>query len=90
MLAECRPTILVECETRHRADGDVRPLFELLESLGYDGSFFRGGERRPLDEFDAARDQRLSADGKLPEGYVNNFAFEHPAGRTGGSERRAN
>ena len=35
-----RPTILLECEARHRADGDVRPVFELLQSLGYEGSFF--------------------------------------------------
>jgi FkbM family methyltransferase len=80
VLRDCRPTILVECETRHRTDRDVRPVFELLESLGYVGSFFRGGERRPLREFDAARDQRLTADGKLPASYVNNFAFEHPSG----------
>lgn len=80
VLATCRPTILVECEVRHRADRDVRSVFEFFAALGYEGSCFRHGERRPLSEFDAARDQRLTADGKLPEQYVNNFAFEHPAG----------
>ena len=77
-LATCRPTLLVECEARHRADGDVRPVFELLASLGYEGSFFQNGKRRPLAEFEAERDQRLEADGKLPPDYANNFAFEHP------------
>ena len=40
-LKKHRPTILVECEARHRPDGDVRPVFEFLQSLGYGGSFFR-------------------------------------------------
>jgi FkbM family methyltransferase len=76
-----RPVLLVECETRHRPDGDVRPVFELMALLGYEGSFFRGRERRPLAEFDAAVDQRTAPDGTLPPEYVNNFAFEHPAAR---------
>ncbi|MEX0611483.1 MAG: FkbM family methyltransferase, partial [Pirellulales bacterium] len=73
-----RPTLLVECEARHRSDGDVRPVFEFLQSLGYEGSFFSSGRRRPLAEFDPnldqARDMNLH---RLPRGYVNNFAFEH-------------
>ena len=79
-LTASRPTLLVECEVRHRADGDVRPVFELLTSLGYEGSFFQHGRRRPLAEFDATRHQRQTPDGKLPPDYVNNFAFEHRAG----------
>ena len=75
-----RPTILIECEARHRPDGDVRPVFEFLTSLGYEGSFFLAGSRRPLAEFDPARHQHLDPGKKLPPGYVNNFAFEH-AGR---------
>lgn len=73
-----RPTILVECEARHRPDHDVRPVFVLLESLGYTGSFFLNRARRPLTEFDPAVHQRLDrADPeRLPRGYVNNFAFE--------------
>ena len=77
-LANYRPTLLVECEARHRADGNVRLVFELLASHGYEGSFFQNGKRRPLTEFDPVRDQRLEADGKLPPEYANNFAFEHP------------
>lgn len=79
LLEKSRPTILVECEARHRADGDVRPLLEMLTSLGYEGSFFECGRRRPLVEFDAARHQQHESGKKLPAGYVNNFAFEHPA-----------
>lgn len=81
-LAASRPTLLVECEMRHRADGDVRPVFEFLASLGYEGSFFQSGKRRPLAEFDPAKHQRLAENGSLPRDYANNFAFEHPAGPT--------
>jgi FkbM family methyltransferase len=71
------PTILVECEARHRRDGGVRPVFQFLESLGYSGSFFCKGHCYPLAEFDPAEHQRLDPDTeRLPLGYVNNFAFE--------------
>jgi FkbM family methyltransferase len=80
-LAASHPTLLVECETRHRADGDVRPLFEMLASLGYEGSFFLSGRQLPLAEFDPARHQQIGPDGTLSRGYANNFAFEHPARR---------
>ncbi|MCC7475681.1 MAG: FkbM family methyltransferase [Pirellulales bacterium] len=72
-----RPTILVECETRHRADRNTQPVFDLLASLDYSGSFFQGRSRRPLAEFDPALHQRLdpAKPDKLSEGYVNNFAF---------------
>ncbi len=76
-LAAHRPAILIECEARHRSDGDVLPVFELLESLGYRGSFFQNGRRRPLADFDPAVHQRIEPDfDELPRGYVNNFAFE--------------
>jgi FkbM family methyltransferase len=72
-----QPTILVECEARHRPDGDVRPVFDFLESFGYTGSFFQRDRRRPLKEFDPATHQSLGPnDDRLPDGYVNNFAFE--------------
>lgn len=77
-LGKYRPALLVECESRHRPDGDVRPVTELLESLGYEGSFFVAGHRRPLPEFDPAVHQRLDpATGRPAAGYANNFAFEH-------------
>lgn len=72
-----RPTILLECEARHRADGDVRPVFDLLESLGYRGSFFHCGVRRPLAEFNPSVHQCIDLTTvSVPSGYVNNFTFE--------------
>jgi hypothetical protein len=69
--------LLLECEARHRPDGNVRPVFELLASLGYEGTFFHCGKRRPLAEFDPAIHQKLDpGSAQLPRGYVNNFAFE--------------
>lgn len=73
------PTLLIECEARHRIDGDVQPMFKLLTSLGYRGSFFCNGQRRPLAEFDPSVHQRVDPHSPyLPRGYVNNFAFEYP------------
>ena len=74
-----RPTILVECEARHRPDGDVQPVFDFLQSLGYKGSFFTHGRRRPLADFDPNLHQAWDRiQHRLPRGYVNNFACEHP------------
>jgi FkbM family methyltransferase len=76
VLESHRPTLLVECEARHRSDGDVRPVFEFLRSLGYEGAFFHNGRRRPLAEFNPAVHQHFDANSdRLPSGYVNNFAF---------------
>ena len=33
------PTILVECESRHRPDGNIRTVFNLLKSLDYTAAF---------------------------------------------------
>jgi FkbM family methyltransferase len=75
-LATHRPVLLVECESRHRTDGDVRPVFQLLQSYGYEGSFFYQCQRHPLADFEAAKHQKLRPDAaKVPRGYVNNFAF---------------
>jgi FkbM family methyltransferase len=75
-LEEHHPTILVECETRHRADHDVQPVFDFLHSIGYKGSFFQFRQRRPLSDFNAEIHQKFDpALPRLPEGYVNNFAF---------------
>jgi FkbM family methyltransferase len=71
-----RPRLLVECEARHRPDGNVRPVFDLLESLGYTGMFFQNGQRRRLAEFDQAEHQQVDPNtDRLPREYVNNFAF---------------
>jgi FkbM family methyltransferase len=77
ILEKHHPSILLECEARHRADGDVRPVFNLLQSLDYEGSFFLGRTRRSLADFDAAVHQWIDPSNpeQLPNGYVNNFAF---------------
>jgi FkbM family methyltransferase len=76
-LVNHRPAVLIECEARHRSDGDVQPVFDLFESLGYKGRFFENGRRRPLADFDSAVHQRIDSDSdRLPRGYVNNFVFE--------------
>ncbi len=75
-LERYRPALLVECEARHRPDGDVRAVFDSLHSLGYVGTFFHNGQRRPLAEFDPTVHQRIDPQSQhLPRGYVNNFAF---------------
>jgi hypothetical protein len=80
-LERYRPALLVECEARHRPDGDVRAVFDFLCGLGYEGTFFHNGGRRPLSEFDPAVHQRIESHSRrLPYGYVNNFAFEHGRG----------
>lgn len=71
-----RPAILIECEARHRADGNVYPVFNLLRSHGYEGSFFLDGGRRPLAQFNPAKHQRIrDCAVATPRGYANNFAF---------------
>jgi FkbM family methyltransferase len=82
-LASKRPAILIECEARHRADGDVRPVFDLLHSHGYVGTFFLEGRRRPLDDFEPTKHQSIDEHAtSTPRGYVNNFAFV-PRSRSG-------
>jgi FkbM family methyltransferase len=77
-LESCRPAILIECESRHRADSSVQPIFDLLQSHGYTGTFFQNGRRRPLHEFDPAEHQCIvPGTTTTPRGYVNNFAFVH-------------
>lgn len=81
VLATYRPTLLIECEARHRSDGNVFAVFEALQELGYEGSFFYRGGRRPLTEFDPGTHQPVrDTVTPLPRGYVNNFAFvpRHP------------
>lgn len=77
VLENSRPIILLECEGRHRADGDVWPVLNLLRSLDYDCSFFLGRRQIPLAEFDPVVHQQLDESHPvfLPDNYVNNFAF---------------
>ena len=71
ILVEDRPSLLFEHEARFCRPGDAGSVFEYLHALGYRGSFFWNGERRPIGEF---RFEIHQIEGKRP--YANNFAFE--------------
>jgi FkbM family methyltransferase len=51
----------------------------VVETLGYQASFVRGGCLVPLDKFDLERDQNVANVGK-GDLYVNNFLFEPCSG----------
>ena len=83
-LAKFQPTLLIECERRHRQNGQLTPVWNLLQELGYQGAFFANRRRLPLADFRPAVHQPQTAgDYWNKPGYVNNFIFEHPA-RGGG------
>ena len=67
-LRENQPVLIVEIEKRHTG----KPAGEtigLIESLGFDGYFFKGGRKRPVSEF-----QESMQDPGAPH-YVNDFLF---------------
>jgi FkbM family methyltransferase len=74
-LARHRPHLLFECEERHLRSRSMPDVFGHLERLGYRGTFFLHGERRPVADFDIGTHQ---VEGRRP--YVNNFVFEHEDG----------
>jgi FkbM family methyltransferase len=55
-LTRNRPAVLVEAEERHHPNA-VAAITDLLTGLGYEGYFDIGDDRRPVEEFDAARHQ---------------------------------
>ena len=71
LLMEQRPTLLFECEARHRRHQDVARVFDFLFDLGYVGYFLADGGLYPVSQFDLAIHQ---ADPNSPA-YINNFAF---------------
>ncbi|OBF20447.1 methyltransferase [Mycobacterium kubicae] len=79
-LTRDRPAIVVEAEERHHRNA-VADITALLGDLGYAGYFDIGDERRPVEEFDAARHQDPAniagaQDDWAARGvYVNNFVF---------------
>jgi FkbM family methyltransferase len=84
VLAENRPTLLIEIEERHHA-GAFREVCEVLDPLGYRGYFLLDGRMQPIERFDAERLQSraaLNAAGtrRLKNCvYVNNFVFSTQA-----------
>lgn len=75
-----QPALLIEIEERHNIGGLDRIVAALAEH-GYQAWFFRNGQRRPLAEFDAARDQQVDKLADLDSStrrsldYINNFLF---------------
>lgn len=71
-LARDLPTLLIEAEERHRRDA-VATVRAFLTPLGYRG-YYRSGDYasplRPIEEFDADRDQSEQGDR-----YAHNFIF---------------
>jgi FkbM family methyltransferase len=71
VLAEQRPLLLFECETRHRSGGRVDDVFEFLLGFGYNGWALARTGPVELSGFDPDRDQASSDQ----PGYINNFLF---------------
>lgn len=83
VIGKYRPVVLIEAEERHHA-GAVGEVAAFFAGLGYVGYVSDAAELRPIESFDAARDQDvsvLSAAGARQGRYLNNFVFL-PAERT--------
>ena len=83
-LGRWHPVVVVEVETRY---GDVGPVFEVLEDLGYRGRVLIDGEWRRVDvgTLTGLQQRRSPVAGgylkvamKSGGGYVNNVVFAHP------------
>lgn len=78
LIADWRPVVMVEVEERHRSGG-VAAVHRFFAEQGYDGFFLDAERLRPMQDFDAARDQNtqaLSQSVKVGR-YINNFIFIH-------------
>jgi len=77
VLKRDKPVLLFECEQRHLAEHSMEDVFEYLEQLGYEGSFFSPQGLRPLGDFDPAVHQRRQGERYWDApGYCNNFRFQ--------------
>ncbi len=77
LLKKAKPKILMECENRHLAEGDIFDVFNVLINLGYKAYFFDKKNLRPIKDFNIDIHQKIG-EGRFweAEGYVNNFVFE--------------
>jgi FkbM family methyltransferase len=73
------PTILVEVEQRHHPDKGIQGIFEFVQALGYEGTFYWQGRMNPLAAFSVTRHQQPFDPLDRTE-YVNNFIFR-PVGK---------
>lgn len=80
LLEVSKPTLLFECESRHHHDGNISPVLEFLQQLGFEGQFFLGGRVFPLEQFDPAAHQSQQTERFWEsDDYCNNFVFERKA-----------
>ncbi|MBF0448780.1 MAG: FkbM family methyltransferase [Magnetococcales bacterium] len=73
LLERDRPLILFECEARHQSGQTMEEVFRFLTDLGYVGSFYHHGEKKPLVSFSLDMQADVSC-----RNYMNNFIFIHP------------
>lgn len=81
LLMEDKPKLLFECENRHLNNRTVHDVFNYLKDLGFEGSFFKNGALKPLDQFDPKTDQAIDSNKEIEnkKAYCNNFVFEFTA-----------
>jgi FkbM family methyltransferase len=73
------PTLVVECEERHRP-GTIAELFEFMAQRGYRGTFIERLRLREIKHFDLSMQDAAALQTNAPRrfwGYVNNFIFIH-------------
>lgn len=72
VLKTCKPRIIVEIEARHVGREKVQETLDFMASLGYQGYFIQGLERKPIADFSFEKHQ----DTGNMAAYCNNFVFE--------------
>jgi FkbM family methyltransferase len=71
-----RPTILCECEERHRGIGSVAELLGFMAARNYSGFFFQKSKSRPVAEFNSRIHQKRLGERYWDNAdYCNNFIF---------------
>jgi FkbM family methyltransferase len=72
-----QPTILCECESRHRGVGSVDDVLDFMSAQNYSGFFFRKSKLRSVAEFNVRTHQKQIGERYWDaEDYCNNFIFK--------------
>lgn len=74
-----KPVMLIEIEQRHHKQ-PIGQVFRQVTGMGYSGYFYRGGEFRPLDDFECGVHQHPGMANATDGRYINNFVFRPIAG----------
>jgi FkbM family methyltransferase len=70
LLRSQTPTLMFECEQRHRGKGSIEEVFDYLQCLGYEGFYIDNNRLESIRGFKPLIHQRC---GITP--YINNFIF---------------